>query len=69
MATTPSYVTFGLKIALLVFESLKLKYSYDIAPVYARLKRTYLQALRTDLPFSKQTGVGALLKRDDLLHQ
>ncbi len=61
MATTPSYVTFGFKIALLIFECLKYKYSYDMAPVYDKLKSTYLQAMSSDLPSSKQTG-GALLK-------
>jgi len=41
MATTPSYVTFGFKIALLIFECLKYKYSYDMAPVYDKLKIAY----------------------------
>lgn len=58
MATTPSYTTFGLKIALLVFECMKYKYSYDMAPVYDKLKTAYLQAESSALPESKIMNKG-----------
>jgi len=50
MATTPSYVTFGLKIALFLLECLKFKYSYDMGPVYKKLKDTYMEAESSQLP-------------------
>lgn len=50
MATTPSYVTFGLKIALFLLECTKYKYSYNMGPVYGKLKETYLSADSSALP-------------------
>jgi len=53
MATSPSYVTFGLKIGLFVFECIKFKFSYDMGPVYKNLKDTFIEAESTSLPESK----------------
>jgi hypothetical protein len=53
MATTPSLVTFGLKIALLVFECTKFKFSYDMGPDYKRLKDSYVDAESSAFPSSK----------------
>ena len=41
MLTTPSYVTFGLKMGLFIFECTKFKYSYDMGVVYDKLKEAY----------------------------
>jgi hypothetical protein len=53
MTTTPSYVTFGLKIVLFVFECIKYKYSYDMGPIYKKLKDAYMDAESSALPSSK----------------
>ena len=53
MVTSPSYVTFGLKIGLFVFECLKYEFSYDFGPVYKHLKDTFIEAESTTLPESK----------------
>ena len=53
MITTPSYVTFGLKIALFILENLKYKFSYDMGPVFKKLKDAYMEAESTALPESK----------------
>jgi hypothetical protein len=50
MATTPSYVTFTLKIILFVIECIKFKYSYDMSEVYDTLKSTYIKADSSSLP-------------------
>jgi hypothetical protein len=52
MATTPSYVTFGLKVFLFVHECIKYKYSYDMAPAFDNLKQAYLNADSAALPNS-----------------
>jgi hypothetical protein len=38
MATTGSYVTFGLKMGLLVITAMQYKYSYDMANEFDSLK-------------------------------
>ena len=66
MATTPSYITFGFKLALFVIEAMKYKYSYDMAPEYDYLRTSYTNADSKDYPqsfkFSKdkvpQTEIG-----------
>jgi hypothetical protein len=52
MATTPSYVTFTLKLILFVIECMKFKYSYDMADVYDTLKSAYIKADSSSLPSS-----------------
>jgi hypothetical protein len=59
MATTPSFVTFGLKIALFIFECVKYKYSYDMGPTYKKLKDAYMDAESSALPSSKLMSGGA----------
>ena len=41
MATTPSYVTFSLKIALFIIVCMQYKYAFNMAPVYDVFKHTY----------------------------
>lgn len=53
MATTPSYVTFGFKMALLILECIKYKYSYDMGSTYDKLKSTFLNAESSALTQSK----------------
>ena len=52
MATTPSYVTFGLKIFLFITECMKFKYSYDMSGTYDTLKHAYVTADSSTLPQS-----------------
>jgi hypothetical protein len=52
MATTPSYVTFTIKLILFVIECMKFKYSYDMADVYDTLKSAYIKADSSSLPSS-----------------
>jgi hypothetical protein len=52
MTTLPSFVTFGLKICLFVLECIKYKYSYDMGPIYKKLKDSYMDAASSDLPSS-----------------
>ena len=52
MATTPSYVTFGLKIFLFIIECMKFKYSYDMSGSYDTLKHAYVTADSSTLPQS-----------------
>jgi len=55
MATSPSYVTFGMKIVLFIIECSHYKYSYNMGVVYDMLKDTYLNADSSAFPNSKQT--------------
>lgn len=50
MITYPSYVTFGLKMGLLVIECMKYKFSYDLSVFYNKLKDSYKQADSSALP-------------------
>lgn len=61
MATTPSYVTFTLKIFLFVLECVKFKYSYDMAEVYDTLKAAYITADSSSLPQSFPNPKGQAL--------
>ena len=59
MTSTPSFVTFGLKIALFLFECVKYKYSYDMGPTYKKLKDAYMDAESSALPLSKLVSTGS----------
>jgi hypothetical protein len=60
MATTGSYVTFGLKMGLLVIACMQYKYSYDMANEFDSLKKRYMQADSQEYPasFKVQDRVG-----------
>jgi hypothetical protein len=66
MATTGSYVTFGIKIALFILTCMQYKYSYDMAAQYDALKKTYLMADSTDYPtsFKVKNEVGKSISGD-----
>ena len=52
MATTPSFVTFWLKIILFIIECMKFNNSYDMSGTYDTLKHTYVTADSSTLPQS-----------------
>jgi hypothetical protein len=60
MATTGSYVTFGLKMGLIVITCMEYKYSYDMANEFDSLKKKYIQAESHEFPasFNVQNQVG-----------
>lgn len=66
MATTGSYVTFGLKMALLVIACMQYKHSYDMANEFDSLKKKYMHAESHEFPssFNVQNQVGKSMNGD-----